>query len=230
MGRQSQPPVWTSTRRAADLRPECFGRAKAGVSAEAPSLAHRTNAESSWSSQGVRIEPSTFSAQEKGQWFESSTNACKGASFEASPIMAWPSVRVQSPATQTHYATAEAKKTCKCRPFAKRLKGFEPSTFCMASSTSAAPRMQKRLQIDASGRLDGRFGFQELRGDTGGLDNERTMSDSDGGTNDEVATWSSRALSASSVSAGSRAPRPALAGTPSAARLRFDCLAVIAGV
>ena len=28
------------------------------------------------------------------------------------------------------------KKTCKRRPFRKRLKGFEPSTFCMASSSS----------------------------------------------------------------------------------------------
>ena len=27
------------------------------------------------------------------------------------------------------------KKSCKCRPFLKRLKGFEPSTFCMASRT-----------------------------------------------------------------------------------------------
>jgi hypothetical protein len=36
--------------------------------------------------------------------------------------------------TQTNKATAATKKTCKCRPFAKRLKGFEPSTFCMASS------------------------------------------------------------------------------------------------
>ena len=27
------------------------------------------------------------------------------------------------------------EKACKCRPFSKRLKGFEPSTFCMASGT-----------------------------------------------------------------------------------------------
>jgi hypothetical protein len=30
------------------------------------------------------------------------------------------------------------KKDLHCRPFAKRLKGFEPSTFCMASSTRAS--------------------------------------------------------------------------------------------
>ena len=36
---------------------------------------------------------------------------------------------------QTHQPAAPTKKACKCRPFRKRLKGFEPSTFCMASST-----------------------------------------------------------------------------------------------
>src|SRR5687767_1825905 len=59
--------------------------------------------------------------------------------------------------------------------------GFEPTTFCMASSRSAAPRMQKRLQIGVSVRLDRRLAFQELGADTGGLDNARTMSDADGG-------------------------------------------------
>jgi hypothetical protein len=39
------------------------------------------------------------------------------------------------PMTQTHYPTARVKKTCKCRSFRERLKGFEPSTFCMASRT-----------------------------------------------------------------------------------------------
>ena len=45
---------------------------------------------------------------------------------------------VQSDTTQTHLATAPTKKACKCRPFAKRLMGFEPSTFCMASRTYAS--------------------------------------------------------------------------------------------
>ena len=39
--------------------------------------------------------------------------------------------------------------------------------------------MQKRLQISLSGRLDRTRAFQELCGDTGGLDNERTMGDAD---------------------------------------------------
>ena len=51
----------------------------------------------------------------------------------------------------------------------------------MASSRSAAPRMQKCLQIGVSGRVDRTLAFQELGADTGGLDNERTMSDADGG-------------------------------------------------
>jgi hypothetical protein len=53
--------------------------------------------------------------------------------------------------------------------------------------------MQKRLQIGASLRLDRRLSFRELCADTGGLDNERTMSDAAGGrTGDEVAIWSSQ--------------------------------------
>jgi hypothetical protein len=39
--------------------------------------------------------------------------------------------------------------------------------------------MQKRLQIGVSGRVDRTLAFQELCADTGGLDNERTMSDAD---------------------------------------------------
>jgi hypothetical protein len=44
-------------------------------------------------------------------------------------------VHNQSPATQTHNPTDDAKKTCKCRPSRERLMGFEPTTFCMASRT-----------------------------------------------------------------------------------------------
>jgi hypothetical protein len=51
------------------------------------------------------------------------------------PPIGGPRVRNQSDRTQTNKATAATKKTCKCRPFSKRLKGFEPSTFCMASRT-----------------------------------------------------------------------------------------------
>jgi hypothetical protein len=45
----------------------------------------------------------------------------------------------------------------------------------MASSRSAGPRMQKRLQIGISGRVDRTLAVQELCADTAGLDNERTM-------------------------------------------------------
>jgi hypothetical protein len=51
------------------------------------------------------------------------------------------------PAMQTHQPTARIKKTCKCRPFVKRLKGFEPSTFCMASSSRVLNALAKGLQI-----------------------------------------------------------------------------------
>src|SRR4029453_4647898 len=51
-----------------------------------------------------------------------------------------PRVRFRSGTTQTHQPTARTKKTCNCRPFRKRLKGLEPSTFCMASSSSGPLR------------------------------------------------------------------------------------------
>jgi hypothetical protein len=53
----------------------------------------------------------------------------------------WPRVRFRSGAAQTNQPTARTKKTCKRRPSGKRLKGFEPSTLCMASRTHAAPRL-----------------------------------------------------------------------------------------
>jgi hypothetical protein len=81
------------------------------------------------------VEPSTFSILAKGQRFDPSQNACKDRPSESYPGRPSPPVRNQSPATQTHNPTDDAKKTCKCRPSWKRLKGFEPSTFCMASRT-----------------------------------------------------------------------------------------------
>jgi hypothetical protein len=53
--------------------------------------------------------------------------------------------------------------------------GFEPSTFCMASSCSAPEIVPKCLQIGGIQRALRQDGFQELRRNTGGLDKERTM-------------------------------------------------------
>jgi hypothetical protein len=53
------------------------------------------------------------------------------------PTIGGPRVRNQSDRTQRNKATAATKKTCKRRPFQERLKGFEPSTFCMASRRSS---------------------------------------------------------------------------------------------
>ena len=58
--------------------------------------------------------------------------------------------------------------TTQLQAFSKRLMGFEPTTFCMASSRSAAPRIQRYLQIDISGRVDRALAFQELCTVTGG--------------------------------------------------------------
>jgi hypothetical protein len=41
-------------------------------------------------------------------------------------------VSAECPQRQTHLPTGPTKKTCKCRSSRERLKGFEPSTFCMA--------------------------------------------------------------------------------------------------
>jgi hypothetical protein len=46
-----------------------------------------------------------------------------------------------------HLGPKPAKKTCKRRPFGERLKGFEPSTFCMAISSSRSQSVPKCLQI-----------------------------------------------------------------------------------
>src|SRR5688572_15539829 len=57
--------------------------------------------------------------------------------FLKPPTIGGPRVRNQSDRMQRNKATATTKNTCKCRPFRKRLKGFEPSTFCMASRRSS---------------------------------------------------------------------------------------------
>jgi hypothetical protein len=57
------------------------------------------------------------------------------AFFLMPPTINRPRVRNQSDRMQMKKATAETKKACKRRPSRKRLKGFEPSTFCMASRT-----------------------------------------------------------------------------------------------
>ena len=59
--------------------------------------------------------------------------------FPAGPV----SVRRE----QTHKPAARTKKACKCRPSWKRLKGFEPSTFCMASRGRDSAQRGISLQI-----------------------------------------------------------------------------------
>jgi hypothetical protein len=54
-----------------------------------------------------------------------------------------PRVRFRSGVKQTHQPTVGTKKACKCRSFRKRLKGFEPSTFCMTSSRWGSPSRRR---------------------------------------------------------------------------------------
>jgi hypothetical protein len=68
-----------------------------------------------------------------------------GAATTSPSLSTWPSpspdgapagpVRSGSTAMQTHLPADRSKRTCKSQVFVKRLKGFEPSTFCMASSS-----------------------------------------------------------------------------------------------
>jgi hypothetical protein len=55
---------------------------------------------------------------------EPSTRACKRSAFRASPTMAWPSVRIQFPATQTHCPTAETKKDLQTSAFSEAAEGI----------------------------------------------------------------------------------------------------------
>ena len=59
------------------------------------------------------------------------------AFFESNVRVGLRRVRFGSGAKQTRKPTAHTKRTCKCRPFRKRLMGFEPTTFCMASRRSS---------------------------------------------------------------------------------------------
>ena len=61
------------------------------------------------------------------------------------------------------------------RPEKKRLKGFEPSTFCMASSGSRLQRAPKYLQIHGFRRRGATMAFQELPRNRSGLDKEETI-------------------------------------------------------
>jgi hypothetical protein len=63
---------------------------------------------------------------------------CKQLSFYRRYPAGLARVRLRSGVTQTHQPTDRRKKTCKCRPPRKRLEGFEPSTFCMASSADGS--------------------------------------------------------------------------------------------
>ena len=86
---------------------------------------------------------------------------------QARLVAGCPQLPTDYPATQTHQPTAHTKKTCKRRPFRKRLKGFEASTFCMASSSSVPNESRKCLQTADFEQPDGGLGFRKSRGDTG---------------------------------------------------------------
>ena len=78
-------------------------------------------------------------------------------------------VRSQSDSTQTHKPTAHAKKSCKCKPFLKRLMGFEPTTFCMASRTCSPDSVRKVAGNSGFPRYRRGVGFPGFHWETTGL-------------------------------------------------------------
>jgi hypothetical protein len=98
----------------------------------------------------------------RGQQFERSRIPCKRALSSSRVYVPVCGVRFRPGAMQTHKPTAPTKKTCKRGPLEKRLKGFEPSTFCMASRRwggllaadfPANRVLPRRAQADDSCRL-----------------------------------------------------------------------------
>ena len=78
-------------------------------------------------------------------------NRLRKSTFRARMRVAADTIVQSLSVTQTHYSTATTKKTCKCRPSRKRLKGFEPSTFCMASRRSSQLSYSRALGEDSAG-------------------------------------------------------------------------------
>jgi hypothetical protein len=108
------------------------GSAPAGVRAQEPAVCRNSRL----SPQQANGRPSAglrndFSSDKR-------ESACKPGVFLEPPAVGQPRVRNQSDPTQTHKPTAHPRKTCKYRSFRERLMGFEPTTFCMASSTCAS--------------------------------------------------------------------------------------------
>jgi hypothetical protein len=102
---------------------------------------------------------------------------------------------------QRNKATAATKTTCKYTPFRKRLKGFEPSTFCMASRTFSFDSVRKAAGNTRSSSYWVRMAIPRLStGNHGVLGTEGAP-----GQRDD-ALRAKAALSASGVSLGCRYP------------------------
>ena len=84
------------------------------------------------------------------------------STFRACPRVAADTIVQSLSGVADAQADRARKKGLQIQAFSKRLMGFEPTTFCMANSRSTTPRMQKRLQIGMSGRVDRTPPFQEL--------------------------------------------------------------------
>ena len=71
------------------------------------------------------------------------TKCLQTRAFRVLPGSAGPGSPLSVPRDETHDPADDAKKTCKCRPFPKRLMGFEPTTFCMASRACSSGSVRK---------------------------------------------------------------------------------------
>jgi hypothetical protein len=72
------------------------------------------------------------------------------------------SVRIQSDQNQKVQLTLQTEKACKRKPFRKRLMGFEPTTFCMASSCCQRAEALVSALEAGSGRLIPDWALRDL--------------------------------------------------------------------
>jgi hypothetical protein len=77
------------------------------------------------------------------------------STFRPRPRVAAATIVQSLSGEQTHQPTAPTKKTCKRGPLEERLKGFEPSTLCMASRGRDSAQLRISLQIGRFCRASG---------------------------------------------------------------------------
>src|SRR5918992_135448 len=96
--------------------------------------------------------------------------------FSIAPVPRWPAGAYWVPAEADAPADCAHEKDLQiCRPFRKRMKGSEPTTFCMASSSCLLAPPRESLQIEGFHTRARAIAFHESRRNGRGLDTEWTL-------------------------------------------------------